>query len=460
MTQAVFNDIDPNVTSGTQLASDLNSFKASLLTQHSGPSAPLYAEIGTEWLDSSTVGTLTKKIYDGTQWVSVYTLNTASHILNYGGNNPIAAFSIARTDDSADMMELYRDIGVETSGGIVFTQKNDADVKKTMAKILMESESVTNGAEVARVSFSGMKAGTLTELFSINSEQMFADFLIGTGERALFTDENGIVTAKALQSGANLLQNGNAETANTSAYTETGLAFSRSSTSTDLIDNDFVFKAVSSTDSETLVSETVTLKNGHINHPIVVSLKYKCSSDWTIEILDQLDNVLTSETINSFTPISNEANVKKIFAFVPNLTTTLKVRFTSSAADVLLFDTLEMYSILAKDEDLYFEKEIQNNQSNVDLFTLANTKYNSYKLECSIYRETDTDYAQGIAEFFIIYDRSTSTWKIAKETVYDMEDTEININFNMNGSVLRYSSSDISGTNYVGKINGKIKRLL
>jgi hypothetical protein len=68
MTQAVFNDIDPNVKSGTELATDLNNFKASLLTQHSGASAPTYAEIGTEWLDSSVTDLLIKK---GLRWNSM-----------------------------------------------------------------------------------------------------------------------------------------------------------------------------------------------------------------------------------------------------------------------------------------------------------------------------------------------------------------------------------------------------
>lgn len=461
MTQAVFPDIDPNVTSGTQLASDLNNFKASLLTQHSGPSAPVYAEIGTEWLDSATAGILTKKIYDGTQWVSVYTLNTAAHILTYGGNNPIAAFSIARSDNSADMLELYRDINVESSGGIVFTQKNDADVKKTMAKIVMESESVTNGAEFAAMSFQGMKAGTLTELFSVNNTQMFADFLVGTGERALFTDENGVVSAKPFQSGSNLVLNGSADTGNIASYTATGLAFSKSTISTELIDNNLVFKAVSSSGSETLLSETITLKNGHIEHPMIVSLKYKCSSNWTIEMLDQLDNVLVSETINGFTPVSNEANVKKIFAVIPNLTTTLKIRLTSSSADVLLFDSLQMYSLLSQDEDLYFERNIANNQLSAStLFNLTTLKNKAYKVIARVYRETDINYAEAITEFYISFNQSDSTWRIAKESINELESLETEISFSISGNNLQYTTSNISGSNYNGKINGKIARIL
>ena len=37
---------------------------------------------------------------------------------------------------------------------------------------------------------------------------------------------------------------------------------------------------------------------------------------------------------------------------------------------------------------------------------------------------------------------------------------DTDVSFNMNGTTLRYTTSDITGTNYSGKINGTIKRIL
>jgi len=460
MTQAVFQDIDPNVKSGTELATDLNNFKASLLTQHSGPSAPTYAEVGTEWLDDAIANTLTRKIYDGAQWVSVYTLDTAAHIISYGGNNPTAAFSIERTDTAADMLELYRNNNTATDAGVIFTQLNDADVKKTFAKVKMNADTNVNGAEDASVTFETMLAGTLTETFRLDKTKMFAKFLEGIGERVLVADASGNVSSKALTTDANLLSNGDAETGVTSAYTSTGLVFTKSTTSTELIEGSQVFKAVASGAAETLVSETVTLKNGHKTHPMVLMFQYKCSSDWDIEILDQLDATLVSETINPFTPVSDEANVKKMFVVIPNTTTTIKFRMTSSAADTLLFDKVKFISLVSQEEILFFERDLANNQTNTNLFDIARTKNKAYKVEARMARETDTNYAEAIVEFFISYDQSGLVWRVAKETVNDLEGIDTNITFTMSGNTLQYSSSDITGTNYTGKINGKITRLL
>lgn len=461
MTQSVFNDIDPNTKSGTQLAVDLNNFKASLLTQHSGASAPTYAEVGTEWLDSASAGLLIKKIYDGSQWVTINTLDTAAHIITYGGNNPTASFSISRTDDAADMLELYRNTQLVSDAGIVFTQRNDADVKKTMANVKMISDSIANGVENASFSIESMLNGTLTEAFNVSNTAMFANYLTGIGTRFLVTDENGNITSQALQNSSNLILNGNADTGDDTQYTATSLVFSKSSTSTELISGTSVFKAVSSAGSETLESETITLKNNCINQPLIVELEYKCGADWTIEVLNQLDTTLVQETINAFTPVSNESNNKKLFVSIPNATTTVKIKFTSTAADTLLFDNLKVFSQVSDEKDLYFERDLANNQSVASsLFTLTSLKNKAYKIEAKITRETDTNYAEAITEFYVSYDQNTSTWRIAKESINELESLETEIAFSMNGNDLEYTSSDITGSNYTGKINGKITRLL
>lgn len=460
MTQSVFVDIDPNVKSGTELATDLNNFKESLLTQHSGGSSPTYAEVGTEWLDTAIANSLTKKIYDGAQWVTINTVDTIGHSIFYGGNNPTASFSIKRTDDAADMLELFRDTVLTADAGIVFTQNNDAAVKKTMANIKMVSDTIANGAEDASLSFEGMKSGTLTELFSVSKTTMFADFLQGIGKRSLIADASGNVSTEAIVDGDNLFSNGKADTGDDSAYTATGLTFTKSSTASELIEGSEVFKAVSSTNNETLVTEGIDLKNAHIGHPIIVSLKYHCAFDWDIEILNQSDTPLVSEVISSFTQEENEANNKKLFIVIGSGTTQVKVRFTSSAADTLLFDDLQVYSLISRDEPLYFERNINNNATGNTLFNVFRTKNSAYRINAKIVRETDINYAEALVEFFVSYDSNGAAWRVAKETVTDLEDLETEIDFSVTGNTLQYDSSAIAGLSYAGKINGTITRIL
>lgn len=460
MSQQVYPDIDPNVTSGTQLSVLLNDFRDALLTQHSGSVAPSYAEVGTEWLDTSTANKLVFKKYDGTQWVSTFTIDDIAHSLALGGNNPVASVTVTRTDTSADMIEMFRDTSTPTDGGLIYSQNNDGLVKTTMAKLVFNSDSNTSGSEESSMTVQTMDVGTLKDVYKVSKDAIFYEALKGTGQRQVVVDANGNLSTEVGGSEANLITNGTADSGELSAWTATSLSFLKSTTTSELIGGASVFKAVSSADLETLETELVTLANEHINHPMIVSLKYKCSADWTIEILDESNVVLASETLNAFTPVLNEANSKKMFVLVPSSVTGLSVRLTSTAADTLLFDNMEMFSLIQKEEELYFERDIQNNQANIDLFDIASTKNKLYKVEARIARETDSNYAESVVEFFISYDQNGTTWRVAKETVSDLESLETEVDFNMNGVTLRYTSSDISGTNYTGKINGKITRVL
>lgn len=461
MSQDVFNDIDPNVTSGTQLAAYLNDFKAALLTQHSGSSAPSYAEIGTEWLDTSVAGSLVFKKYDGTQWVTTFTIDDSAHTLSLGGNNPVASITVTRTDTSADMIEMYRDTQTQTNSGLIFSQKTDANNKKTFAKFKLNAESVAEGAEEASASIEAFDAGTLKEIFKVAKDSFFAETFKGTGKRNLVTDANGNVTTEAAVSGGNVFSNGDAVTGDDTTYINTGLSsFGKSTTSTELIDQSQVFKAVSTAAAQTLETEDITIPVGYIDQPLILSIPYKAGADWTVEILDQADSILVSETLKGFTPVLNEANVKKMFAVLPSGTTTVSVRFTSTAADTLIFDKVQVYSWVTTEEPLYFSRDILNNQTNTDLFLIASLKYSAYKVKAKITRQTDTNFAQGISEFFINYSSDAGAWSIKKETISDFESVEVETTFDMNVRTLNYDSSDITGANYAGEITGTITRIL
>tara|TARA_R110000787_G_scaffold5686_8_gene20546 strand:- start:830 stop:2212 length:1383 start_codon:yes stop_codon:yes gene_type:complete len=460
MTQEVFPDIDPNVTSGTELAILLNEFKASLLTQHSGVLAPTYAEIGTPWFDTAVATKMTFKLYDGSQWVTQFVLDTTAHTISYGGNNPTASFTVNRTDTSADMLEMFRDTSVQTNGGLIFSQKNDGATKKTMAKLKFVSENVVSGAEEASVLFECMVAGVLISIFEITKDSMFVEAFKGSGDRVLGVDPDGNVAPVQIQTASNIFPSGSAASADILNYTANApLTLVTSSVSTELIDSTKVFKAVSTAISETFETEDVPVPNGFIDSPMIVSMKLKSAANWTVELRDaDTESILATSTIEAYNQTLNESKLHKFFGVIPSTTANIKLVFTSTAGDTLLFDTVEMYSWMAKDEPLYFSVDLLNNQTNTDLFLITNRKNEMLKIEGQVLRETDTELADGIYESFIT--NNGTVWRVGKESEFDHEDDLIETSLNMNANTLRYSTGNLVGANYTGKFVGRITRAL
>lgn len=460
MTQQVFSDIDPNVTSGTELATFLNDFKASLLTQHSGATAPTYAVVGTQWFDSAVAGTLTMKYYDGAQWISQFVIDTVAHKISLGGNNPTASVTVSRTDTAADMIEMYRNTIIASNGGLIYSQNNDNSTKKTFGNIKIVADSVVDGAEDASLLFEAMIAGTLSSMMSVSKSSLFFESLKGTGDRVLSVNSLGQVTTVQGSSSYNIFTDGEAKSAVIGNYVVGApLTLAISTTAAELIDSTSVFKAISTAASETFETAPIAISNGHIDSPMIVSIKYKASASWNVELInsDTLA-VLETDTLNIYTQTLNEGRNKKFFAVIPSGVTNVKVKFTSSAADTFLYDGLEVYSLIAKEEPLFFEKDILNTQTNTNLFTIANRKNAVWKVEGQVIRETATKLADGIVSFYI--SNNGTIFRVGKEDVFDHESDLIETSFNMNGNILRYSTNDLTGATYTGKFSGTITRVL
>lgn len=75
MSQSDFGTIDPNTKNGTELASDLNSFRDALHTSHLGSSRPSYVQAGMVWIDDTGAPLWTMKAFDGTDDLTLFTLN-------------------------------------------------------------------------------------------------------------------------------------------------------------------------------------------------------------------------------------------------------------------------------------------------------------------------------------------------------------------------------------------------
>jgi hypothetical protein len=82
MSQDYISTFDPQ-DSGAELVAWLIANFAAILSSHTGEAAPAYAERGTWWADTTTAGVLTYKIYDGTDWNTVFSLNEGTGAITF-----------------------------------------------------------------------------------------------------------------------------------------------------------------------------------------------------------------------------------------------------------------------------------------------------------------------------------------------------------------------------------------
>lgn len=88
MSQFTFGNIDETVTDGYDLAAFLEEFEAAVNSDHSGPTAPVYAIQGMTWRDTSGTPHLIKK-YDGASWVTTGDLNPTTHVYRAWSNGAV-----------------------------------------------------------------------------------------------------------------------------------------------------------------------------------------------------------------------------------------------------------------------------------------------------------------------------------------------------------------------------------
>jgi hypothetical protein len=79
-----------------QFRTDLNESINALNTQHIGSSRPASAVAGTIWLDNSVANTIAMKLYDGTDDLELFSINTLTNAITLP-----SGISITETDPSA-----------------------------------------------------------------------------------------------------------------------------------------------------------------------------------------------------------------------------------------------------------------------------------------------------------------------------------------------------------------------
>ena len=79
-----------------QFRSDLNNSLNALNTSHLGSSRPSSAVAGTIWLDNSATNTIAMKLFDGTDDLELFSINTSTNAITLP-----SGVSITETDPSA-----------------------------------------------------------------------------------------------------------------------------------------------------------------------------------------------------------------------------------------------------------------------------------------------------------------------------------------------------------------------
>lgn len=171
----------------------------------------------------------------------------------------------------------------------------------------------------------------------------------GTNTQVLTADGAGNATWEDATGGSggqglpNFDTKGDADDAELADFTSSGLTFSLSTTASELIEGAQVFKAVSTASSETVRSNVgnMPVPQGLRGRQLFGAFEYKGNStDWTFEVLESdVTTVLFSTTISSFTATGDESKKFTYDFFNPEDNDDLVYRFTSSAADTLLWDS-------------------------------------------------------------------------------------------------------------------------
>lgn len=76
--------------------SELNNILGALNTNHVGSSRPASAAAGTIWIDNSVTNTFSIKVFDGTDDLEIFSINTSTNAITLP-----ASVSVSESDPSA-----------------------------------------------------------------------------------------------------------------------------------------------------------------------------------------------------------------------------------------------------------------------------------------------------------------------------------------------------------------------
>lgn len=117
MSQGIFDSINPNTTSGTQLATILDDFKDAVVSGFSGTSRPANLNQYGYWIDDTDAGTgiLVYRFYDGTNDIEIFTINTNTQSIIFPG--VADEFKVTKVSDDSTGSKLVLEKRRQTGGG-------------------------------------------------------------------------------------------------------------------------------------------------------------------------------------------------------------------------------------------------------------------------------------------------------------------------------------------------------
>lgn len=119
MSQAIWNSINPAVTSGNQLATLLNDFKDAVVSGLSGTSRPTELVAGGFWIDTTNDPTSWEfKLYTGTVDISVFILNLATNTASFGSSDSLLTIAKISADDVGPILKLSKE-RIASSGQVL-----------------------------------------------------------------------------------------------------------------------------------------------------------------------------------------------------------------------------------------------------------------------------------------------------------------------------------------------------
>lgn len=146
MSQILFDTINPDTTSGNQLAQILNDFKSAVVSGMIGPARPSELEEGGSWVDNSlkiSQNVLDFKIYTGAVDITVFRLNLATGTTSIGGSENAFEVSRISADAVGPLLKLVKErvanngktlIG-DVLGEVQFVSTTDAGINNPSARI-------------------------------------------------------------------------------------------------------------------------------------------------------------------------------------------------------------------------------------------------------------------------------------------------------------------------------------
>ena len=164
MSQSIFDTIVPSTTSGNQLAALLNSFKDAVVSGFSGTSRPSQLQAGGYWIDTSAdaSGVWTYKIYDGSQDITVFTLNKNTGLAAISNADSLFQVTKSSSDITGPIVRMLKKrasgLGQTLSGDVLgevqFQGTRDDGVTTLQARVRsVSSNDVVSGSQGAYLTF-------------------------------------------------------------------------------------------------------------------------------------------------------------------------------------------------------------------------------------------------------------------------------------------------------------------